>query len=85
MSDQSDMGEICQGLREMFYGVNMIQIGEGFTHAGVHLLAQASSSPTGKALLSCKEGVLVVYFVVCLLSHLDYSHGCSSDIVVSLH
>ncbi|XP_060210755.1 uncharacterized protein LOC132637725 [Lycium barbarum] len=35
MSVQDDMDEICQSLKEMFYGVNMVQIGEGPSHADV--------------------------------------------------
>ncbi|XP_060194914.1 uncharacterized protein LOC132624106 [Lycium barbarum] len=35
MSVQDDVDEICQGLKEMFYGVNMVHIGEGPSHADV--------------------------------------------------
>ncbi|XP_060210244.1 uncharacterized protein LOC132637118 [Lycium barbarum] len=35
VSVQDDVDEICQGLKEMFYGVNMVQIGEGPSHADV--------------------------------------------------
>ena len=49
---QNDMDGMCQGIKEMFYEVNMTQIGEGTIHMDVHFIARMSNSTTGKPLLS---------------------------------
>ena len=35
---QNDMDGMCQGIKEMFYEVNMTQIGEGTSHTAVHFI-----------------------------------------------
>ncbi|XP_075107119.1 uncharacterized protein LOC142180094 [Nicotiana tabacum] len=37
-STQDDIDEVCQGLKEMFYEINMVQVGEGPSHASVQLI-----------------------------------------------
>ena len=35
---QNDVDEMCQGIKEMFYEVNMTQRGEGTSHMDVHFI-----------------------------------------------
>ncbi|KAH0645017.1 hypothetical protein KY284_032901 [Solanum tuberosum] len=35
---QNDVDEICQGIKEMFYDINMIQMGEGTSHIVVQFV-----------------------------------------------
>jgi len=37
-SIQNDVDEICQGIKEMFYDVNMTQMGEGTSHMDVQFI-----------------------------------------------
>nr|XP_016509786.1 PREDICTED: uncharacterized protein LOC107827208 [Nicotiana tabacum] len=38
-STHDDIDEVCQGLKDMFYGINMVQVGEGPSRASVQLIA----------------------------------------------
>ncbi|XP_019238934.1 PREDICTED: uncharacterized protein LOC109218987 [Nicotiana attenuata] len=42
-STQDDIDEVCQGLKEMFYGINMVQVGEGPSRASVQLIGPDTS------------------------------------------
>ncbi|XP_070034790.1 uncharacterized protein [Nicotiana tomentosiformis] len=40
---QDDIDEVCQGLKEMFYEINMVQVGEGPSRASVQLIGLDTS------------------------------------------
>nr|XP_016441421.1 PREDICTED: uncharacterized protein LOC107767021 [Nicotiana tabacum] len=42
-STQDDIDRVCQGLKEMFYGINMVQVGEGPSRASVQLIGPDTS------------------------------------------
>ncbi|XP_075106908.1 uncharacterized protein LOC142179914 [Nicotiana tabacum] len=49
-STQDDIDRVCQGLKEMFYEINMVQVGEGPSRASVQLIGPDTSLSNWEAI-----------------------------------